>query len=254
MLYKKNYIIPLLALICIIALLFYKAIPQDPNYHNFADKRRVLGIPNLLNVITNLPFTIIGLLGLRASRIVKEKELKHINYLLFIGFLLLTIGSSYYHLLPQNNTLFYDRVPMVIIFMSFLSFIIYSRINKRTGYKAFVVLNIIGIISVIYWILSEKAGKGDLRWYGMIQFFPVVAIPLILFLYSSSLDFWKEIFFIFLFFGLAKLSEKFDKEVYYLLRDTISGHSLKHLLMAIAGYIVVMIQRWVRITTVQSVS
>lgn len=240
---RKDYIIPSLAVICVIGLIFHGPIPQDPNYHGFADKRIVFGIPNFLNVITNLPFAIIGLLGLRAIRKAKEKDLKYISYMLFIGFLLLSIGSSYYHLWPKNETLVYDRIPMVLIFMSFFAFIICHHINKRTGYHAFIVLNIIGIISVIYWILSEHAGKGDLRWYGMVQFFPIVAIPLILFLYSSSSNYLKEIILIFLFFGLAKLCEEFDKDIYHYLSNTISGHSLKHILMAVAGYeIVVMMQ------------
>lgn len=97
-------------------------------------------------------------------------------------------------------------------------------------------------MSVIYWAFSESIGHGDLRWYGMVQFFPILAIPLILVLYKSTLVPWKEIILIFIFFGLAKLTEKFDKEIYNLLHSIISGHSLKHLLMAAAGYeIVVMI-------------
>ncbi len=144
---RKDYIIPSIAILCVILLLFYKPIPQDPNYHDFADKRMMAGIPNFLNVITNLPFAIVGLLGLQVTRMIKEKELKYICATLFIGFVLLTIRSSYFHLWPKNATLVYDRIPMVFIFMSFFAFIIYNYINKRTGYNAFIALNIIGIIT-----------------------------------------------------------------------------------------------------------
>jgi hypothetical protein len=48
------------------ALLLTPPIPQDPTYHHFADRRAGLGIPNFLNVISNLPFAIVGALALRA--------------------------------------------------------------------------------------------------------------------------------------------------------------------------------------------
>lgn len=61
--------------------------------------------------------------------------------------------------------------------------------------------------------------------------------------YNASFEFRRQIFFIFLFFGLAKISEKFDKEIYHLIRNTISGHSFKHLLMVAAGYKIIAIVR-----------
>ncbi len=242
--FRKQYIIPLLALLCVFALIIVGSIPQDQNYHDFADDRKLWGISNFLNVVTNLPFAFVGMLGLRLVRKIKERELKHISFILFTGFLLLTIGSSYYHLCPNNDTLVYDRIPMSIIFMCFFSLIISNCVNKKVGYRAFVILNIIGIMSVIYWAFSESIGHGDLRWYGMVQFFPILAIPLILVLYKSTLVPWKEIILIFLFFGLAKLTEKFDKEIYNFLRGAISGHSLKHLLMAVAEYEIVVMMRY----------
>ncbi|HEX8331136.1 MAG TPA: ceramidase domain-containing protein [Segetibacter sp.] len=236
----RDYIIPSLATTCIIILLITGPVSQDPGYHNFADTQELVGIRNFLNVISNLPFAIISLLGLWRLRKVKQQRLKHIICTLFIAFLLLTFGSGYYHLRPNNETLVYDRLPMVIIFMSFFSFIIHDRIDQSKGYRAFIVLNLVGILSVIYWIVTEHAGNGDLRWYGMIQFFPLVAIPLILIFYKSSFNHAKEIISIFIFFGVAKLTETFDKDIYEALNESISGHSLKHLFMAAAEYLIVL--------------
>jgi len=47
----------------------------------------------------------------------------------------------------------------------------------------------------------------------------------------------------FLFFSLAKLAENYDKAIYLLLDNTISRHSLKHLLMVAAGYEIVVLFR-----------
>jgi len=37
--------------------------PQPPAYHDFADQRPLLGLPHALNVISNMPFLIVGALG-----------------------------------------------------------------------------------------------------------------------------------------------------------------------------------------------
>ena len=245
--HQKDFIIPVLALLCIIGLLIKGPVAQNQDYHQFADQRNFFGIPNFMNVITNLPFAIAGIFGLRVAGNIKEKKLQHICIALFTSFILVTLGSGYYHLWPNNETLVYDRIPISIILMSFFTFLIYELVNKQAGYNAFIVLTLVGILSVVYWQLTERAGHGDLRWYGMVQFFPVIAIPLILSLYRSSFNYWKEVIPIFLFFILAKLSEAIDKEIYHAAGNIISGHSLKHLFMVVAEFeIVLLIKRRVR--------
>jgi hypothetical protein len=233
---KKALIVPLLALVGILALLMHEPIPQDLAYHHFADIRTMFSIPNFLNVVTNLPFIIIGVAGLKVASIARETKLKRISNLLFFGFVLLTFGSAYYHFYPNNETLVYDRIPIGIIFMSFFAIIIYDCLNPSKGYAAFIILNIIGILSVVYWILSEHKGYGDLRWYGLVQFFPVIAIPLLLFLYKPPFKYSRELIPMFIFFGLAKIAEHLDTAIYHSLCTTISGHSLKHIFVTIAGY------------------
>lgn len=236
MLRKKNYIIPSLALLSVTALFLHGRVSQNLSYHNFADQRTIFRIANFLNVVTNLPFALIGVVGLRKSRKLPEKKVKNIFSAVFIGFLLLTLGSGYYHFSPNNHSLVYDRLPITMVLMSFFSFIVYDCVDSQKGYTALFVLNSIGILSVVYWIMTEQAGKGDVRWYGLVQFFPLIGIPLIIWLYKPTFHCTKEIVWMFLFFGLAKLTESFDKEIYIALHQLISGHSLKHLLMATAGY------------------
>jgi hypothetical protein len=52
----------------LLALLVLPPIPQDQGYHQFADQRTLLGVPNFWNVVSNIPFIVIGALGLRQSR------------------------------------------------------------------------------------------------------------------------------------------------------------------------------------------
>lgn len=51
-------------LAAIIAISFVPRIPQSEDYHNFADRRTLLGVHNFLNVISNLAFLFVGISGL----------------------------------------------------------------------------------------------------------------------------------------------------------------------------------------------
>jgi len=232
----RHYIIPILALICILALFFIGEMPQDLSYHNFSDGRNFFGIPNCLNVLSNLPFGVVAILGFRQLKQPIENKLYIILITLYSAFLLLTFGSAYYHLTPSNETLVYDRIPIVIIIISFFSLLIYDRISQCTGYYSFLIMNLIGALTVVYWYITERFAIGDLRWYALTQFFPILAIPFILILYKSRFKYGKDVVLIYLYFMLAKLAETYDREIYDLLNNTLSGHTIKHLLMAGAGY------------------
>ena len=64
---SRNQRIALLAGISVFAItatLFVPPIAQDPNYHNLSDQRVIAGIPNFWDVISNVAFLIVGVLGL----------------------------------------------------------------------------------------------------------------------------------------------------------------------------------------------
>ena len=58
-------IIVVIVIVAIIAVFSIDPIAQDPGYHNFADQRSMINIPNFYNVLSNLPFIIIGIAGMR---------------------------------------------------------------------------------------------------------------------------------------------------------------------------------------------
>jgi hypothetical protein len=50
-----------LAAISLLGLfLFVPPIPQPQTYHRFADEHTMLGIPNFWNVVSNVPFILVG--------------------------------------------------------------------------------------------------------------------------------------------------------------------------------------------------
>ncbi|MDQ3190989.1 MAG: alkaline phytoceramidase [Bacteroidota bacterium] len=241
----KNWILPGSAIIAAFILLLIGPIAQNQEYHDFTDKRMFFGIPNFMDVITNIPFLFIGIAGLIVvfNSGSKKHTLKKICFTLFIGFVLLCFGSGYYHYTPSDFPLVFDRIPIAIIFMSFFSIFIYDYIGNYTGLRSFYFLNFIGIASVIYWYFSGITGNGDLRLYALVQFYPVIAIPLILIFYKHPFNYTREVILIFIAFGIAKITEGLDEQIYSI-TGFISGHSIKHIFMTIAGvFLVFMIKK-----------
>ena len=153
----------------------------------------------------------------------------------FLGLILVGLGSGYYHLDPTNNSLVWDRMAITISFMSFFTISIGESVSIRVASKIFLPLLIIGILSVIYWHHTETLEEGDLRIYAMVQFLPIVLIPIMLMIYGSVLSGRSWILSIILCYGIAKAAEMYDGWIYEM--TGFSGHSLKHLIAAVGAYV-----------------
>ena len=223
----------------VLLLLLTDAIPQDPEYHNFADRRLIFGIPNFWNVISNIPYVIIGLAGIvfLQTKAIQGGliELK-LNYILFFtGVLLVGFGSSGYHWLPTNESLLWDRLPMTVAFMAFFSAILGEYYTVRIGKILLWPLIIAGIFSVIYWHFTEQAGQGDLRPYAVVQFLPMILIPIIMLTRESRFTSNQLIWWFMIAYLIAKIAEYYDAEILDLV--SVSGHTLKHLISATGTYL-----------------
>ena len=97
-----------------------------------------------------------------------------------------------------------------------------------------------GIASVVAWRMSEQSGAGDLRAYVFVQGFPMIALPLMMLLFRSRYSHGWMLLLVVLVYGGAKLLEHFDAKVWDALDHQVSGHSLKHVVAAMATYVVVM--------------
>lgn len=229
----KYSLLAAIALAGIILALSKEPIPQAPHYHGFADSRSLYGIPNFWNVMSNLPFVIIGLSGIIFLIRKRRERLCDTGSLAFFAGIFLTgFGSVWYHLHPDNHTLIWDRLPMTIAFMAFFSITIRECLHVETGKRMLWPLLFLGMLSVYYWQLTESGGHGDLRFYFLVQFLPMLLIPLILLLFRShglpKLYFWLVL----LAYVMAKILEMNDAEVFQL--AGISGHTIKHLMASVA--------------------
>ena len=229
---------------------FISPIAQDPAYHQFADRRVFFGIPNFGDAASNIGFLIVGALGLafvfgkRGWSMFDTPGERWPYLIFFVGVALISVGSAYYHVDPTTETLFWDRLPMTVAFMALFSAFITDRIHTRVGVVVLLPLLLaIGIGTVVYWHLTEVAGHGDLRPYGLVQFYPMLAIPLICLLFRRRHTTGKHVFYLLLWYSLAMLCEQFDGEIYALLGHAVSGHTLKHVIAAVATYMVLAMLR-----------
>ncbi len=210
------------------------SIPQDPAYHGFADRRAWLGIPNVADVLTSVPFVLVGLYGLLRVRVL-ARDVFAGAYRVFAATIALTgCGSVWYHLSPGTATLVWDRLPMAAAFMSLAALVAADRISERIARGALWPLVCAGIASVLYWYWSETRGAGDLRPYALVQFLPVLLLPITLVLFRGRALAAGWLWATLALFVLAKIAEHFDGRIFHL-TGFISGHSVKHLLAATAA-------------------
>ncbi|HZP36169.1 MAG TPA: alkaline phytoceramidase [Methylomirabilota bacterium] len=221
-------------------------IPQDPAYHRLADARRWLGVPNAANVLSNAGFVLVGALGLAfviRSPLGEGPVPRPGNrwpYAVFFGGLVLTgIGSAYYHWAPGNPRLAWDRLPLAITIVGLLDAVVAERIGPRVALRLLGPLVVLAALSVGYWAWTEQGGAGDLRAYAVVQFFPLLAIPLMLWWLPSPQGGGAGLLAAAAIYALAKVAERMDAWIFSVTR-VVSGHTLKHLLAAGAGFAVLM--------------
>jgi hypothetical protein len=227
-----------LTLVAIGLALFLPAMPQPREYHDFIDKRAVYGIQNFFDVASNAAFALAGIVGLLAvlyPRSCFESPAERLPYAVFcIGVLMTAAGSCYYHLEPNNETLFWDRLPMTIAFMSLISAQIVDRVSVRGGLLALVPMLLIGIGSVVYWIMTERQGQGNVVPYAVLQAYSVIVLLKLAAMHPSRYTHGNAIYAVFAGYLLAKVFEHYDREIFEW-TGVVSGHTLKHVMAGLAG-------------------
>jgi hypothetical protein len=216
------------------AMIAAAPIAQPAAYHNMADQRSWLGIPNALNVLSNLPFAVVGGLGLAAifesnveRRVPFHDAWERWPYAaLFAGVALTTVGSSYYHRAPDNARLVWDRLPMTVGFMGFLTAVLAERVSLPLARWLFAPLLAVGAASVVYWYWSELQGAGDLRPYLLVQFGSLLVVVLLVGLYPAQYGGGRYLLAGLAAYAAAKGFELADARIFGLGR-IVSGHTFE---------------------------
>ena len=238
--------VPLLLLPCyvlalVIAFILLPALPQDLEYHRFADERHWLGIPNFPDVASNLAIFLPAVVGLilvnrahMARRTFRTAFERTLATTCFAALVLTAIGSTWYHLAPDNNRLFWDRLPLGLAFTTLPALLIAERFPlSRPGRLMILLWVLTGPTAVIWWYLGELAGQGDLRPYFLLHAFLILLPPALLARHSpyTGSALYAVAYVLFL---LAMAGDRLDQAVFDFTGGAVSGHTMKHLLTGLA--------------------
>jgi hypothetical protein len=238
----RAYALMALGVVLLVLAFVLPPFAQPQGYHDFADDRAWLGIPNYGNVASNMMFLVVGLVGLAAMRspamLAMERAPRHAYALMFIGLVFTAFGSGYYHWAPSDARLVWDRLPMTLVFMPLLAATLAERLRWRSDLPL-VVLTLLGVGSVVYWNAS-----GNLLPYLIAQGGSILLILLALTLLPTPWTERRMLWPALACYAVAFVCEKLDVEIFRLTTRIISGHTIKHLAAAAAFYFILrMLQR-----------
>jgi len=266
-----------ISIIIISIIIYFGFVPdikQDQAYHNFADQRSYYGVSNYSNVITNVVFFVVGMWGIIELYLITNRSyFLNDRYELFKNFIMQLIfflsvaftctGSAYYHIMPNNSTLVWDRLPMSVAFMSLLCIILENHKTIPNNIFTKLLFISVGVASVFWWSIYD-----DLKPYILVQFGSILCVLVLLWNKRAMLMNRSKLIKIFCGFGIfggtdvdhrvrtfdnfenkyyylaigifwyivAKFLEFFDVAVFEYTNNTISGHALKHITSGIGAY------------------
>ena len=236
-----HHLPPAVTLLLAAAALFHGPIHQPAGYHDFADQSLRFGIPHFCDVTSNLGFALAAFWGwLKLAPARAHPELRHgwAGYRLFlVGLLLTALGSSWYHLAPDNASLVWDRLPIALACGGLLAGV-WGDVRRRQSRKLAAWLALAAAASVAWWYFTDLSGNGDLRPYLLLQGLPILLIPLWQWIHkmpaADRLAFGAAL----AIYVVAKFAELNDHEIAARL-GAVTGHTLKHLLATSAAALIV---------------
>lgn len=233
----RSFGLALLALGAVFAVAMLPPLPLPPQTMALTDRRTICGIPNFMDVVSNLPFFAVGAWGLylvaTARRAFMDPAEKAPYAALFICVALTAVGSAYFHLDPDDDRLMWDRLPIALGFMALLSAVIVDRIDVKTGLALLGPLLAAGGASVLYWRWSVAQGAENLLPYAVVQFGAMAAMVAIALIFRSRYTRGSDVIVAIGIYFVAKAAEVLDARIFELSGALVAGHTLKHLIAAL---------------------
>jgi hypothetical protein len=225
----------LFLLVAVIGLAYGVMVPQHNDYHAFADQRTLLNLPFAADVLSNLPFGIIGVIGLglvAAQRSSDEQKTQlGLFTLSFLGLILTTLASSFYHFSPNNYGLSIDRLGMTSAFAGIIGLAVATRISDRAGMASALTILILAPFSIVHWYQTD-----NLWLWSVLQGGGMIALVLLALRSTLASGISIRLGWIVAPYAIAKVLELSDHAIFEFSQHTVSGHSLKHLAAAAAAW------------------
>lgn len=210
-------------------------ISQDAAYHSFADTRTLFGVPNAADVLSNLLFIGVGLWALALCASTPNGVRSPLN-LFSMGLVLTGIGSAFYHASPGAATLMWDRLPMVLAFSGVIGALAYQYLGSAATYRWFNAWLYLGFLSVALSVIVD-----DLRLYSVVQVggFLIGTCWMLAARFApqwspSEQGFKLPWHWLWLGYAVAKVTEHADAWIWSATAGLVGGHTLKHVIAALA--------------------
>lgn len=225
--------------IAIVGIFLLDKVPQSSEWFQFADRRNFAGVPNFVNVVSNLFPIFFGVYGVRFVLVSQIKSYafefeweRVAPAVFFFGILLQGVGSTWFHLAPGVERLAWDQFPMTFVFIGISGILIGDRIQSDSMKKAYGPLLFLISVSVGWWTWTIiNGGRFDLRPYLFVQIFPLLAMLIVLIFfpgrYTHEKDYWRVL----LFYACSVFFATYDSETFSILK-VMSGESIAHILVA----------------------
>ena len=205
-------------------------LAQMPQYHAFADQQSWRGMPHAGDVLSNVAFAFVGVVcfvALARARQVLSGAERALLALAGAGLLATCAASTWYHLAPDDTRLVVDRAGMVFAFSGLLG-LAACRVSSRAGLALATTVLLAGPLS-----LKVFAATGDLLPWVVVQG-GGAALLLVLAGTGNPAALpvrWGAVVGL---YALAKVLEMGDHAIWSATSGLVSGHSLKHVLAALA--------------------
>lgn len=233
---SKTEAVLLLAFTALLGVaLFAPAMAQSAHQHAFADTRTLGGVLYAMDVLSNLPFALMALAGFWLLWRLPARSVSNMQRamaLLFFGSLLLVaVGSGAYHLDPHDATLALDRYCMALAFAGLLGLATAGQVSERAGATLGLGLLALAPLAVYSWSIT-----GNVMPWAVLQFGGMALLWWLAMLRRREGALRIDWALVLLAYGAAKLLEVNDHAIYHLSGEMISGHSLKHVVAALAAW------------------
>lgn len=213
-------------------------VAQPAHAHDFADQRALWGVPCALDVLSNLAFAVAALVGgwrlARADRRVLPAAQWWLAALFFAGLFVTAFGSAWYHLRPDDAGLLVDRLSMALAFSGLLGLLVACTVTARAGSALGLALLLLAPAGAVAWFVT-----GNVLPWALVQFGGMVMVMVLAWRRprEGALDVrWGLVI---LAYAVAKMLETADGAVFAATGEWVAGHTLKHLVAALAAWPVI---------------
>ncbi|MGQ3000031.1 hypothetical protein [Variovorax sp.] len=215
----------------------------------FADTRAWHGLPNAMDVLSNLPFLLMGCWGLYWLNRIDRAHHEALSgfplappasdppdntldcaWLFFAGLIATAAGSAFYHLAPDAPRLAADRAGMAVAFAGLIGMAVCERVSQRAGWPAAWFVLTTGLLSAE---IAQETGN-VLPW-ALVQFGGMALVLTLALSRPISGAVGLRLGWVIAAYVLAKVFELADQPIYEATQGVISGHTLKHLCAALAA-------------------